>query len=92
MKSHGNLKNKSKETNLYKRTMQSTKNLVQTKLAKHSQRKVVHDVIEERGGFNQIQSSGEFPRNRIQIYNATRCLNNPTFSTSAAKDPLLDLL
>ena len=92
VKSHGNLKNKNKETNPYKRTMQSTKNLVQTKIAKHSPHKVVHDVIEERGGINQIQSSGEFPRNRTQIYNAKRCLNNPTFSTSAAKDCILDLL
>ncbi len=92
VKSHGNLKKKRKETNPYKRTMQSTKHLVQTKLAKHSPRKVVHDVIQERGGINQIQSSGEFPRNRTQIYNAKRCLSNLTCSTSAAKDPFLDVL
>ena len=61
VKSHGNLKKKRKETNPYKRTMESTKHLVLTKLAKHSPHKVVHDVIQERGGINQIQSSGEFP-------------------------------
>ena len=72
------------------RTMQSTKDLVRAKLAKHSPQKVVHDVIEERGGIDQIQSAGEFPRSRTQIYNVKRNLGHPKASTStntSAKDP-----
>ena len=47
--------------------------------------------MEERGGINQLHSSRDFPCNRPQIYNAKRCLNNPTFITSTAKDVFLDL-
>ncbi|CAB4029271.1 Hypothetical predicted protein [Paramuricea clavata] len=93
VKPHGNSNNKTKESKPYKRTMQSTKDLVQAKLAKHSPRKVVHDVIEERGGIDQIQSAGEFPRNRTQIYNAKRGLGNPNGKISTCvKDPFLDVL
>lgn len=92
VKSHGNLKASNDQGRPYKRTMKSTKEWIKVKLSKHSPRKVTHDIIGERGGMQNIQSAGEFPRDRTQIYNVKRNLSIPKSSSSFTKDPLLDVL
>ena len=89
--SHGN--SKGTGSRAYKRTMESTREFVREKLKELPPRKVIPSVVQERGGIMKVESAGEFPRNRVQVYNiskqAKRQKVNGTVSTG---DPLLQVL
>lgn len=66
---HGN----SKDNKPYKRTMKSTLGQIKADVEKCvDPRKVIHNIINNKGGIEKIQSGGELPRNRKQIYNAVQ--------------------
>ena len=69
LRPHGSVKNSQQP---YKRTMASTIRVTQEKDAKP--REIMHEIIYERGEIERIGSSGEYPRNRSQIY--CTCNNN----------------
>ena len=91
VKSHGNSKRTGSRA--FKRTMQSTRDFVREKLKELPPRKVIHSIVDERGGIMKVESAGEFPRNRAQVYNANRHVKRQEagvpFSTG---DPLLQVL
>ena len=61
---HGNCK----ENKPYKRTMESTKKLLSTKLESQSPKIAVNSVHESMGGIINAESAGKLPRNRDQAY------------------------
>ena len=63
LRPHGSAKNSQQP---YKRTMASTIKAIREKDAKP--REIMDEIIDERGGIESIGSSGEYPRNRRQIY------------------------
>ncbi|XP_028417142.1 uncharacterized protein LOC114541416 [Dendronephthya gigantea] len=86
LRPHGSARNDKRP---YKRTMASTIRSIREKDAKP--RKIMHEIITERGGIEQISSSGEYPRNRSQIYRA-RNSSTPTDNSYQSNDPLVQLL
>ena len=91
IKSHGNSKGSTPRP--FKRTMQSTREFVQDKLKEHPPRRVIHSVVEERGGIMQVESAGEFPRNRDQVYNINRQAKRQKVDVPLSTgDPLLQVL
>ena len=61
---HGNCK----ENKPYRRTMESTKKLLTTKLESQSPKTAVNSVYESKGGILKAGSAGKLPRNRNQAY------------------------
>ena len=89
LRPHGNTR---KDQKPYKRTMASTMKAIKDEKAKP--REVMHAVIEKRGGIDSICSSGEYPRNRDQIYRARRKDRTAQEASNGclANDPLVQLL
>ena len=52
--------------------MQSTREFVREKLKELPRRQVISSVGHERGGIMKVESAGEFPRNRAQVYNINK--------------------
>ena len=52
----------------------------------------MHEIIDERGGIESIGSSGEYPRNRSQIYHTRNNNNLVRNNANQLNDPLLQLL
>ena len=76
-----------------RRTMKSTKDLIEEKLTVVPLREAAQEVIKERGGIMKINNAGEFPRNRSQVYN----INKKTKSKKSGvdfthNDPLLRII
>ena len=93
VKAHGNCKNNNFGKPGFTRTMKSTKALIVEKLAVFPPRETSHDIIKERGGIMSISQSGEFPRNRNQVYNVNRKLKNEKARTTLSNnDPLLQII
>ena len=91
VKSHGNYRAKGKNPKPYRRTMESTKNMIAQ--AKGKPREVFHAVVEQRGGIHSIESSGEYPRDRAQIYNIRRhSVMKGSIPPTGVSDPLLEIL
>ena len=51
----------------------------------------MYEIIDERGGIDRIGSSGEYPRNRRQIYRI-RNNNSVRNNVNQSNDPLVQLL
>ena len=83
LRPHGSAKNDQRP---YKRTMASTLKAIRSKDVKP--REVMHEIIDERGGIEQVGSSGEYPRNHGQIYRA----RNSSKIAYHSNDPLVHLL
>lgn len=64
VKPHGHSKKGNQRP--FKRTMPSTVSLVKSSTAKP--REIMHSLIDERGGIENVRSSAEYPRDRKQIY------------------------
>ncbi len=62
---HGN----AKTNKPYKRTRESTKNLLKLKLEHSCPKEAIDTVFTKRGGIVSSQSAGELPRGRSQAYN-----------------------
>ncbi|KAK3735345.1 hypothetical protein QZH41_005408 [Actinostola sp. cb2023] len=57
----------------YKRTMKSTLAKIKADVEKCvDPKKVVHNIINSKGGIEKIRSGGELPRNRKQVYNVVQ--------------------
>ena len=56
----------------YRRTMKSTKDLIEKKLTIVPPRKATQEIIRERGEIMNINNAGEFPRNRTQVYKISK--------------------
>ena len=80
-KSHGNSKQNERP---YKHTMKSTMHKKKAELHKSDPRKVVHSFINDRGGIDQVRSSGELSRDPKQVYNAVQSMNK----SERVEDPL----
>ena len=65
---HGN----AKSNKPYRRTRESTKNMIKEELEHCDPKEAVNKVFEERGGMISAQSAGELPRGRTQAYNIRR--------------------
>ena len=88
---HGNAK--SSRCGPFKRTMKSTINLIKDQIETLPARETVHKVIKDRGGIMKVESSGEVPRNRNQVYNIAKEVKKQTTSTSICNDdPMLQVL
>ena len=73
--------------------MKSTKDLIAEKLSLFPPREASHEIIKERGGISNISQSGEFPRNRNQVYNVNRKLKSEKSKTTlSSHDPLLQVI
>jgi hypothetical protein len=68
---HGN----SKSNKAYRRTRQSTKNLLKKELETTNPKEAVDKVFIQKGGLIEAQSAGELPRGRVQAYNMKRTIN-----------------
>ena len=88
--SHGN--SKATGSRAFKRTMQSTRDFVREKLKELPPRQVIPSVVQERGGIMKVESAGEFPRNRAQVYNINKQAKRQKVGTVFTGDPLLQLL
>ena len=78
---HGN----SKRNKVYRRTRESTKNLLKTELEKSTPKEAVDNVFESKGGVLEVQSAGELPRGRTQAYNIKRALQQRRSSKALVK-------
>lgn len=87
LRPHGSAKNSQQP---YKRTMASTIRAIREKDAKP--REIMHEIIDERGGIESIGSSGEYPRNRSQIYRTRNNNNSVRNNANQSNDPLVQLL
>ena len=67
---HGN----SKANKPYRRTEESTKNLLKAELEQKSAKDALDAVFSTRGGLVAAQSAGDLPRGRTQAYNMKRSL------------------
>ena len=65
---HGN----SKSNSSYRRTKESTKNLLKAELVHDSPKDAIDKVYNDKGGIINAQSVGDLPRNRTQAYNIKR--------------------
>ena len=70
--------------------MASTIRAIREKDAKP--REIMHEIIDERGGIERIGSSGEYPRNRSQIYRTRNNNNSVRNKVNQSNDPLVQLL
>ena len=89
LRPHGNAK---KDHRPYKRTMSRTITAIREEEAKP--REIMHAIIDHRGGIENISSSGEYPRNRIQIYRSRNSDSSESRKVGSfpSKDPLIQLL
>lgn len=87
LRPHGSTKNDQRP---YKRTMASTIKAIRAKDAKPWE--IMHEIINERGGIEQVGSSGEYPRNRSQIYRACNTESSKSKTVNQSNDPLVQLL
>ena len=55
-------------------------------------REIMHAIIDDRGGIDNIRSSGEYPRDRGQIYRARSKSSNGSAESYPSTDPLVELL
>ena len=76
----------------FKRTMQSTRDFVRGKLKELPPRQVIHSIVEERGGILKVESAGEFPRDRAQVYNLNKQVKRQKVDVTSSADPLLQVL
>ena len=91
VKSHGNSKGVGSRS--FKRTMKSTRDSMKGKLKGLPPRQVVHAIVEQKGGIMKIESAGDIPRNRTQVYNLNRELKRQNVdSPITTGDPLLQVL
>lgn len=86
LKPHGNSKI-GNQKQPYKRTMPSTMKAIREEDSKP--REVMHAIIDDRGGIENIRNSAEYPRDRVQIYRARKSKSG---SCLPATDPLIQLL
>ena len=92
VKSHGNSK-ACTGSRAFKRTMKSTRESVKDKLKELPPRQVSHAIVDEKGGIMKIESAGDFPRNRAQVYNLNREVKRQKVdSPIATNDPLVQIL
>ena len=90
VKSHGNSKGASRS---FKRTMKSTRDSMREKLKELPPRQVPHSIVDGKGGIMKIESAGDFPRNRTQVYNLNREVRRQKVDSPIATcDPLLQVL
>ena len=90
VKTHGNAKGTGARA--FKRTMQSTRDFVRGKLKELPPRQVIHSIVEERGGILKVESAGEFPRDRAQVYNLNKQVKRQKVDVAFSADPLLQVL
>ena len=80
---HGNAK---KGKGPYRRTKESTKNLLKAELEHSSPKIATNKVFEDKGGIMLAESAGDLPRDRMQGYNFKRKQQelklSSTFATS----------
>lgn len=72
--------------------MQSTRDFVRGKLKELPPLQVIHSIVEERGGILKVESAGEFPRDRGQVYNLNRQMKRQKVDIASSADPLLQVL
>ena len=89
IQSHGNSK-RSSSHNEYKQTMPSTMEAIGE--GKGIPREIMHAIIDDRGGIDNVRSSGEYLRDRGQIYHAHSKSNNRSDNSYPSTDPLVELL
>ena len=53
-------------------------NMIKQTLTKLPARETVHKIINEKGGIMKIESSGELPRDRTQVYNIAKGMKTDT--------------
>ena len=78
---HGN----SKSDKPFRRTRQSTKNMLKQELEHSDPKKAVDKVFERRGGVISANSAGELPRGRAQAYNVKRSMQQEQLAMSMGK-------
>ena len=86
---HGNAKH-SPSQSVYRRMMPSTVEAIRSVQAKL--REIMHIVIDDRGGIDNIRSSGEYPRDRTQIYRARSNSSTRKDESRSPTDPFVQLL
>lgn len=63
------------------------------KLKELPPRQVAHAIVDEKGVIMKIESAGDFPRNRAQVYNLNREVKGQkVVSPIATDDPLVQIL
>ena len=73
--------------------MKNTRESVKEKLKELLPRQVAHGIVDEKGGIMKIESAGDFPRNRAQVYNLNREVKRQKVdSPIATNDPLVQIL
>ena len=72
----------------YKRTKRSTLDKIKKDIHKHDSRKIVHNIIDERGGIEKVRLGSEIPRNRKQLYNVIQSVSK----SEKISDPLQYLM
>ena len=90
VKTHGNAKGTGARA--CKRTMQSTRDFVRVKLKELPPRQVIHSIVEERGGILKVESAGEFPRDRAQVYHLNKQVKRQKVDVASSADSLLQVL
>ena len=91
VKCHGNSKGVGSRS--FKRTMKSNRDSVKDKLKGLPPRQVVHAIVDQKGRIMKIESAGDIPRNRTQVYNLNRELKRQNVdSPITTGDPLLQVL
>ena len=84
---HGN----AKSNKAYRRTRQSTKNLLKKELDVTNPKEAVDNVFMKKGDMLNAQSAGELPRGRMQAYNIKRTVQNRDLSQGTST-PTRDML
>lgn len=73
--------------------MKSTRHSMREKLKELPPRQVPHSIVDGKGGIMKIESAGDFPRNRTQVYNLNREVRRQKVDSPIATcDPLLQVL
>ena len=89
IQSHGNSKRSSSHKE-YKQTMPSTMEAIRE--GKGIPREIMHAIIDDRGGIDNVRSSGEYLRDRGQIYHARSKSNNRSDNSYPSTDPPVEFL
>ena len=89
IQSHGNSKQSSSHKE-YKQTMPSTMEAIRE--GKGIPREIMHAIIDDRGVIDNVRSSGEYLRDRGQIYHAHSKSNNRSDNSYPSTDPPVELL
>lgn len=55
-------------------------------------REIMHAILDDRSGIDNIRSSGEYPRNRGHIYRARSKSSNGSAESYPFTDPQVELL